>query len=77
VWRHDTKVQPEFAAGGQLQEPVITDVPFGAAIKPFRQATPKEVVYHGHWNADFSRMSSFVTDFRCEGYPGVRFLVEG
>jgi len=56
---------------------VITDARFGAVIQPFRQATPKEVFYDGRWNADFSRMSSFVTVFRCEGYLRVRCLVEG
>jgi hypothetical protein len=64
-------------AGMTAGPAVITNAPFGAVTWPFRQTTPNEVLYHGRWNADFSRMSSFVTDFRCEGYPRVRFLVEG
>jgi len=35
--------------------------------QPVRQATAKDVSYHGHWSADFSGTNSFVTDFRYEG----------
>jgi hypothetical protein len=46
---------------------VITNAPFGAVTQPVRQATSKDVSYHGHWSADFSGTNSFVTDFRYEG----------
>jgi hypothetical protein len=46
---------------------VITNAPFGAVPQPVRQATAKDVSYHGHWTADFSGTNSFVTDFRYEG----------
>ena len=46
---------------------VITNAPFGAVTQPVRQATAKDVSYHGHWSADFTGTNSFVTDFRYEG----------
>ena len=50
------------------QEPgVITNAPLSAVAQPMRQATAKDVSYHGHWSADFSGTNSFVTDFRYEG----------
>jgi hypothetical protein len=50
------------------QEPaVITNAPLSAVVQPMRQATAKDVSYHGHWSADFSGTNSFVTDFRYEG----------
>ncbi len=45
---------------------VITNAPFGAVTQPVRQATAKDVSYHGHWSADFTGTNSFVTDFRYE-----------
>jgi hypothetical protein len=54
--------------GAAKQTPaVITNAPFGAVTQPVRQATAKDVTYHGHWTADFSGTNSFVTDFRYEG----------
>jgi hypothetical protein len=50
------------------EEPaVIANPPFGAVSQPVRQATAKDVGYHGHWSADFSGTNSFITDFRYEG----------
>jgi hypothetical protein len=46
---------------------VISNAPFGAVPQPVRQATAKDVSYHGHWSVDFSGTNSFVTDFRYEG----------
>jgi hypothetical protein len=46
---------------------VIANAPFGAVAQPVRQATSKDVSYHGHWSTDFSGTNSFVTDFRYEG----------
>jgi hypothetical protein len=46
---------------------VITNAPFGAVPQPVRQATAKDVSYHGYWSADFTGTNSFVTDFRYEG----------
>ena len=46
---------------------VITNAPFGAVTQPVRQATSKDVSYHGHWNAEFSGTNSFITDFQYEG----------
>jgi len=46
---------------------VIANAPFGAVTQPVRQATAKDVSYHGHWSADFTGTNSFVTDFRYEG----------
>ena len=46
---------------------VITNVPFAAVTQPVRQATAKDVSYHGHWSADFTGTNSFVTDFHYEG----------
>jgi hypothetical protein len=46
---------------------VIANAPFGAVTQPVRQATAKDVSYHGHWSADFSGTNSFVTDFQYEG----------
>jgi len=46
---------------------VISNPPFGAVTQPVRQATSKDVSYHGHWSAEFSGTNSFVTDFRYEG----------
>jgi hypothetical protein len=46
---------------------VISNAPFGAVTQPVRQASSKDVSYHGHWRADFSGTNSFVTDFRYEG----------
>ena len=55
-------------AGMDGQGPsVISNAPFGAVAQPVRQATSKDVSYHGHWSADFSGTNSFVTDFRYEG----------
>jgi hypothetical protein len=55
-------------AGMDGQGPgVISNAPFGAVTQPVRQATSKDVSYHGHWSADFSGTNSFVTDFRYEG----------
>ena len=45
---------------------VISNAPFGAVTQPVRQATSKDVSYHGHWSVDFSGTNSFVTDFRYE-----------
>jgi hypothetical protein len=60
---------------GNRREPVvITDARFGAVIQSFRQVRLQEVFYHGRWCADFSRMSSFVTDFRCEADPRFHVL---
>jgi hypothetical protein len=46
---------------------VIANAPFGAVQQPVRQATSKDVSYHGHWSADFTGTNSFVTDFRYQG----------
>jgi hypothetical protein len=46
---------------------VITNAPFGAVTQPVRQATAKDVSYHGHWSADFTGTNSFITDFKYEG----------
>src|SRR6266567_833986 len=46
---------------------VISNAPFGAVPQPVRQATAKDVRYHGHWSVDFSGTNSFVTDFRYDG----------
>jgi hypothetical protein len=46
---------------------VISNAPFGAVPQPVRQATVKNVSYHGHWSSDFSGTNSFVTYFRYEG----------
>jgi hypothetical protein len=55
-------------AGMDGQGPgVISNAPFGAVAQPVRQATSKDVSYHGHWSVDFSGTNSFVTDFRYEG----------
>src|SRR6185312_13545183 len=34
---------------------VIANAPFGAVTQPVRQGTSKDVSYHGHWSADFTR----------------------
>jgi hypothetical protein len=49
------------------QPAVIANAPFGAVTQPVRQATARDVSYHGSWSADFSGTNSFVTDFRYEG----------
>jgi hypothetical protein len=46
---------------------VIANAPFGAVTQPVRQATSKDVSYHGHWSAEFSGTNSFVTDFKYDG----------
>jgi hypothetical protein len=54
--------------GGDGQAPaVITNVPLGVVTQPVRQATAKDVSYHGHWTADFTGTNSFITEFRYEG----------
>ena len=58
----------EQIVGMDGQEPaVITNPPFGAVTQPVRQATAKDVSYHGPWGAGFSGTNSFVTGFRYEG----------
>jgi hypothetical protein len=54
--------------GGDGEGPgVLSNLPFGAVTQPVRQATSKDVSYHGHWDVEFSGTNSFVTDFRYEG----------
>jgi hypothetical protein len=61
-------MRSEQIVGMDGKEPaVITNQPFGAVTQPIRQATAKDVSYHGYWGADFSGTNSFVTDFRYEG----------
>jgi hypothetical protein len=58
----------EQLVGMDGQEPaVIANPPFGAVTQPVRQATSKDVSYHGHWSAEFSGTNSFVTEFKYEG----------
>lgn len=55
-------------AGMDGQAPaVIANVPLGVVTQPVRQATAKDVSYHGHWTADFTGTNSFITDFSYEG----------
>jgi hypothetical protein len=46
---------------------VISNAPFGAVTQPVRQATAKDVSYHGHWTVEFSGTNSFITDFHYDG----------
>jgi len=54
--------------GGDGEGPgVLSNLPFLAVTQPVRQATSKDVSYHGHWDVEFSGTNSFITDFRYEG----------
>jgi hypothetical protein len=46
---------------------VIVNPPLSAVAQPMRQATARDVSYHGYWTADFTGTNSFITDFRYEG----------
>lgn len=71
------KVSGSLQLVGDRQKPaVITDVPFGAVIQPFRQARPKDVSYPCHQSTNFSRMSGFVT-VGCERCQRFHVLVRG
>ncbi len=57
----------QIVGGGRPGTGVLANVPFGAVTQPVRQATSKDVSYHGHWDVEFSGTNSFITDFRYEG----------